>query len=171
MTASVPGRRLLDDVRRFGLISAISVAERYAALIDGVGSPAGLAEAGEEVASLLRSLSEAVAPLSQSSHPVDQVRLPGVTAGGRARGSIWLHNRSEEPTAAGQVTVSPFLGPGPSIPVAAQDVPALGPQTDYELEVTVEVPVDQPAGDYHALAVASVAPETPLALSLRVASA
>lgn len=181
-----PAASFVEDVRRFGLVSADAVVDRYARLVDralGDGTTAAApappdpARTAEAVAGLtaayLRlldttaSLVDGVADGARTAPLV----LPPTDPGSCAEGSIWLHDAASAPDPVELHATSLVAPDGRVLPAAAVSfAPAPGPPAagaGREIRVRVRVPDDQRCGRYHGLVLASTAP-APLLLVLEV---
>jgi P pilus assembly chaperone PapD len=105
--------------------------------------------------------------------PTERLILPPVRPPGSSHVTLWLHNPTSDTVPSVEVTVTALSTvEGDGAPVEAisvsPSVVSLPPGTRRSLLVRVDVAADQPAGFYHGWAVASVAPDEPLPLHLRV---
>lgn len=132
-----PDRSLVEDVRRFGLLSADTVVDRYVLLVDraidgetlaaprleGVlGGPEGpdvtdtgwLAEGTARLATAWLNLLEATASLADraagTATPVGRLELPPTEPGFAAQGAIWVHNITASPAPV-ELAVTTLVGP------------------------------------------------------------
>lgn len=184
---------LVADVQRFGLLSAATVVRRYAAVVDrALGTGPSPAEAprradvdmdwmvglGPRVAeAALRLLDEATAlavdaTTTRSPGAPEHLQLPAAVPGASSQVSLWLHNPTAA-TVAARVHVTCLVSgdgvvlPSESLTCQPSDDVQLAPTAVSEVLLRVSVPAGQPAGSYHGLLVASVAPE-PMRLALQV---
>ena len=133
-----PGRSLVDDVRRFGLLSADTVVDRYLKLVDRaidgetstaprpsesvLGGPdgpdgpdiGGLAETTARLATACLQLLEATASLADGAAGtatlVGKLELPPTEPGLTAQGEIWVHNITASPAPV-ELAVTTLAGP------------------------------------------------------------
>jgi hypothetical protein len=132
------GHSLIEDVRRFGLLSADTVVDRYARLVDraidgetlaaprpdgALGGPegldgpdtGGLAEGTARLATAWLHLLEATARLADraagTATPVGRLELPPTGPGLAAEGAIWVHNTTTSATPV-ELVVTTLAGPG-----------------------------------------------------------
>jgi len=132
-----PGCFLVEDVRRFGLLSADTVVDRYVRLVDraidgetaalrppeGVlGGPegpdgpdtGGLTEGTARLATAWLHLLEATASLADraagTATPVARLELPPTGPGLAAQGAIWVHNTTASPAPV-ELAVTTLAGP------------------------------------------------------------
>jgi hypothetical protein len=135
--AERPGRSLVEDVRRFGLLSADTVVDRYVRLVDraidgetaaagplaeilggpeGLDGPdtGGLAEGTARLATAWLHLLEATASLADraaaTATPVARLELPPTGPGLAVQGTIWVHNTTAS-TAPVELAVTTLAGP------------------------------------------------------------
>jgi hypothetical protein len=183
-------RHLVGDVRRFGLLSAATVVDRYIDVVDrALGSGLAMAsrpqltgDVGTLTASAAR-MAEAYVELLDSTARMaawrpgpgaERVVLPSAGPGTATLVSLWVHN----PTAAavtdlGLAATTLVSAGGASIPTAA--VSFSPPRVDRveagasrEVSVRVDVPPAQAPGQYHGLVLTTAAPDEPVGLSLQV---
>lgn len=190
---AIRARHLVDDVRRFGLLSAATVVDRYTQMVERAVAhdpwmsapsdatepdPLGVAEAtarlGQAYLAFVDSVAEILGSGRRDGHmPVERVVLPAAPPGGTSRGSLWVHNPTQA-AADIEMEVTPLMSThGVSLPHAAIDlspgnVLLLPSGGSRELRIRVDVPPDQDAGHYHGLAFVSAAPDEPLVLALEV---
>jgi hypothetical protein len=195
-----PGRFLVEDVRRFGLLSADTVVDRYVQLVDRaidgetfaappppegiLGWPdgpdtRGLAEATARLATTLLHLMEATASLADraagTATPVGRLELPPTEPGLTAEGAIWVHNITASPASV-ELAVTTLAGPtGLVVPAdAVSFAPAradpVPARTSAEIQVRVRVPDGQGPGRYQGL-ILTPAAEQPVLLRLDVRAA
>lgn len=133
-----PGRSPVDDVRRFGLLSADTVVDRYVRLVaqaidgetlagprppegilgglEGRDGPDtdGLAEGTARLATAWLHLLEATASLADraagTATPVGRLELPTTGPGLAAQGAIWVHNTTASPAPV-ELAVTTLAGP------------------------------------------------------------
>jgi hypothetical protein len=192
-------RHLARDVQRFGLLSAASVVERYVDLVGatvGVTSaataerptdrpsdpsvdtdPTALVDSATRIADAYLGLLDATTRLvepSTSARPC--LLLEAVAPGGTTRATLWVHNDGPEPADALTVTMGALvaangasLGPA-SVACTPSRLGGLRPHGSAQLDVTVHVPPDQPAGTYHGFVLVSLAPGDPVAVEVEVLS-
>ena len=184
-------RHLVGDVQRFGLLSAVTVVDRYLEVVDRAmaqGRPTispvlsderdvgRLAESAARMSEAWLRLLDATAALIPAAAPPgrDILVLPAARAGGTSEASLWVHNPTDSPVAdVGLHVTSLVAANGLGLPARAVSFTPSGltlvePGTSREVRVRVEVPPDQSAGQYHALLLSSAAPYEPVALSLVV---
>jgi hypothetical protein len=130
-------RHLVGDVQRLGLLSAVSVADRYADLVDRVlgeaadagqdwpdgGEPppsdvqtadlqqlAGAAGAlAQTWLGMIEATSGALSTAARADAPPDRLDLPATGAGEESVGSVWLHNPSALDHAAVVLAVTSLI--------------------------------------------------------------
>lgn len=187
---------LISDVQRFGLLSATSVVDRYAGLVDravGARPPLdgrrGSVDPDEErlLDSVTRAadsyvrLLDAAGALVGDASPVrsaaggpERVTLPAARPGTSCATVLWVHNptsASSGPMTVTATTMTSATGsvvPVGAVSVSPSAVEPLAAGSSSQLRLHVDVPRDQPAGRYHGLVLVSAAPEEPLSVSLDV---
>lgn len=189
--------QLVADVRRFGLLTAAAVVDRYARMVDravvvdgaGMAPPpdgdgpgtAGLVDGAVRMSQAYLRFLDTVAELAATragradgTPRVDQVVLPAAEPGTRSEAPLWVHNPTSESSEAIEVTVTALAGPpGCGIPATAvavipSRIERLEAASSRELRVSVDVPGGQPSGFYHGLVLISAAPADPVVLALEV---
>jgi hypothetical protein len=132
-----PDRSLVEDVRRFGLLSADTVVDRYVLLVDraidgetlaglrlegvlgGLDGPdvpdtGWLAEGTASLATAWLNLLEATASLADraagTATSVGTLDLPPTEPGFAAQGAIWVHNITASPAPV-ELAVTTLVGP------------------------------------------------------------
>jgi hypothetical protein len=186
--------RLVEEVRRFGLVSADLIVDRYVRLteqtIDGsprnggappsAGIPAssvpGLAEGTAALAGGWLRLLEGTAALADSAlaggTPLGTLELPPTDAGLSAEGSLWLHNTTSSPRPV-EFAATTLAAPGgcalpaDAVSLSPSRLDPSGPRSSTEIRVRVRVPGGQPPGHYQGLLLSSAA-EQPVLLRLEV---
>jgi hypothetical protein len=189
-------QHLIGDVQRFGLLSAAAVVDRYTEIIDRatradsfplaplpadhrrsdwmVDSAARIAEA---CLSLVDTTTELIANRAMPNTaipPMERVVLPPARSGFSSETSLWIHNPTSSPADAIGLHVTTLISSnGVRIPVASvsfspERLDVVDAQTAREVRLRVDVPADQPAGQYHGLVLISVASCEPIALHLDV---
>jgi hypothetical protein len=176
------------DVRRFGLLSAGTVVDRYTALVDrfltggfpeppvGPGSHAPSDAARRGMEALLRLLDSAAALVGAGSGPgatTETLALLPTPPGGTAELTLWVHNGMSSAVPGVVVRVTDLVSAtGRTVPAAAvsltpdrADLPAAGAQ---EVRLAVRVPPDQAPAHYLGLVLASASPTQPMLLRLEV---
>lgn len=177
---------LIRDVQRFGLMSAATVVDRYAAIAeqalrtDPVMAAAADDDAGllvDTTARMARTYLDLLAGLSglvaePPAGSVERLVLPRARAGEHVAATLWLHNRTTQ-THELTVAVGDLASFGGGI-LAARFV-SVGPSTTRveaggraELALRIDVPADQLPGAYNGLAVVGPAASDPLMLSIDV---
>ena len=179
---------LAETVRRYGLLSAAAVVDRYVAVVDRVvsagartvGGPAGAGPAdqagdlGEVTTRAVRAVLDVLGSTRQGPHDKapSAVVLAGAEPGGRADGRLWVHGPRDRPTLVGLHATGLVSDRGSTIDArhitlapARVHVAAGG---SAEVVVSVAVPADAAPGRYHGVLVCSAARTTPLGLVLHV---
>lgn len=178
---SAPGQDggLVAQVRRFGLMSAASVVDRYATLVEqALGTdPTRLGLPDEHPSPLEEALTALGDLLASARGPsgdaVERVELPATPVGSSSSVTLWLHNPSPEPGSGlsvrctGLVRADGRPGPAPSVEVAPAGVtvPA-GGSAGFLLEA--RVPDGLEPGLYLGLAVPAPVQGDPVVIVLRV---
>jgi hypothetical protein len=184
-----PDRRLVENVRLFGLASADLVVDRYVRLADraiggdGTASPvlppptvAGIATGATGLAAAWLRLLEATASLADRAAGDAAARgtldLPATDAGSVAAAAVWVHNTTSSPAAV-ELAATTLVAPG-GLAIGVELVPArldpLPPRSSAEVQVRVPLPRQQGPGIYHGLVLTSAA-EQPVLLRLEVRTA
>jgi hypothetical protein len=188
-----PDRRLVENVRLFGLASADLVVDRYVQLADraiGGTDPSpppglppqavtGIASGATGLAGVWLRLLEATASLADRAGGDAAARgrldLPATDAGSVAAAAVWVHNTTSSPAAV-ELAATTLAAPG-GLAVGADAVelvPArldpLPPRSSAEVQVRVHLPREQEPGVYQGLVLSSAA-EQPVLLRLEVRSA
>lgn len=186
-----PGaRHIIDEVQRFGLLSAASVVDRYVEIINrervgdperharealsgategSVGGAARVLEAGlQALDGAARLVADAVAPGTET------LVLPQTEPGSDSEASVWIHNctsslvASVELRATVLVSAEEFTIPGDAVTFRPEDAVLVEPGTCREVTVCVSVPEGQHHGLYRGLVVGSGAPDGAITLRLAV---
>ena len=186
-----PVRHLVRDVQRFGLLSAVTVVDRYLDVLDRAmgeaplvsprlaseeGDTAWLADSAARMAdSWLRVLDATARLVLAAAEPGrDILVLPTTQPGCSSEAALWVNNPTDVPVAAVDLHATTLVsGNGPGLPAEAVSlaptrVAPVEPGTSREVRVTVEVPPGQPAGQYHGLLLSSAAPDEPIRIRVRV---
>lgn len=184
-------RHLVADVQRFGLLSAVTVVDRYIEVVDramaqeptpsswppsegrDIGrlaeSAARMAEAWLRTLDAAATLAPAVAPPGR-----DVLVLPTTRPGCASEASLWVHNPTDTPAGAVELHATTLvcangLGlPTDVVSFAPTRVALVEPGASCQVRVTVRVPLGQSAGQYHGLLLSSAAPDDPVGLRVAV---
>jgi hypothetical protein len=189
-------QHLIGDVQRFGLLSAAAVVDRYTEIIDRATrdesfplAPTSADERGADwIADNVAQMVEAFLNLIDTTATLipnrampgtvkpemERLSLPPVRAGFSSEASLWIHNTTSSPAATIDLHLTSLISStGVNIPLAAVsfsparlDVVDAG--ASQKIRLRVDVPADQPVGDYHGLVLISAAPLEPIALHLEV---
>lgn len=186
---------LIDDVQRFGLLSAATVVDRYIAMVDGaIADDAKATEVSplDEVDPLwvvdrsarlveayLRFLDTAVLVASRVegravTQDLERIVLPAAPPAGSVEVSLWIHNPTSEPAARINVEVTDLMSaegviiPARAVSLSPPRLEALDASTSRELGLRIDVPVDQPTGCYNGLVLMTAAPGNPIVLQVEV---
>ena len=186
--ADRPGRPLVEGVRRFGLVSADLVVDRYVRLAEQLTDelpgtqrrPAvpRLADATTGLAGAWLRLLEVTAALADRSAgdatAVPSLQLPGAEPGGVAEAAVWVHNTTSAPATV-ELTATPLTAPGGTavgadavrlLPARLDPVPA---RSSAEVRLRVDVPATQEPGRYQGLLLSSTGQPLLLLLEVRTA--
>jgi hypothetical protein len=191
-------QHLIGDVQRFGLLSAAAVVDRYTEIIDRATRDASfrlaqlpadergtgwMVDSAARIAEACLSLVETTAALignrampDTAMAKMESLVLPPTRSGFSSETSLWVHNPTTSPTAAVDLHVTSMISSnGFSIPVASvsfspERLDVVDAGTAREVRLRVDVPADQPAGQYHGMVLISAAPFEPIALHLDVDS-
>ncbi|CAN5900103.1 hypothetical protein BH23ACT5_BH23ACT5_15540 [soil metagenome] len=197
--AAVRARHLAADVQQFGLFSAVSVVDRYAAMADravsdewAASSPSqadgyqqttlvdGVTRLAHAYLQFLATTANLVGYRPAGGGTVagrEVLLLPSVLPAHRSEEWLWIHNPTPEPSTGIAIWVSGLTSSdGETLPVAAvsvspPNIDRLDPGTSRQLRLRVDVPTGQPPGHYHGLVLISVAPAEPMALHIEVGAA
>lgn len=186
--ADRPGRPLVEGVRRFGLVSADLVVDRYVRLAEQLTDelpgtlrrPAvpRLADATTGLAGAWLRLLEVTAALADRSAgdatAVPSLQLPDAEPGGVAEAAVWVHNTTSAPATV-ELTATPLTAPGGTavgadavrlLPARLDPVPA---RSSAEVRLRVDVPATQEPGRYQGLLLSSTGQPLLLLLEVRTA--
>jgi hypothetical protein len=184
-------RHLVDDVQRFGLLSAVTVVDRYIAVVDRAMAEVPLASPrlpseGRDIGWLadsaarmaetwLRVLDATAGLIPAAAAPRhDIVVLPTGRPGCTSEASLWVHNPTDSPVAAVDLHATTLVSgnglglPADSVSFTPKRVALVEPGASREIRVMVHVPLSQSAGQYHGLLVSSAAPDEPVTLRVEV---
>ena len=190
-----PDRRLVENVRRFGLASADLVVDRYVQLADRtIGgertdasrppgpaprSVTGIADGTTGLAAAWLRLLEATASLADRAAADGAagatLDLPPTDAGGVAVAAVWVHNTTASPAVV-ELAATSLAAPGGSavgadaVGFVPDRLDPLPPRSSAEVRVRVHVPPGQEPGRYQGLVLTSAA-EQPVLLRLEVRTA
>jgi hypothetical protein len=186
--ADRPGRPLIDGVRRFGLVSADLVVDRYVRLAEQMtdelpGTPRlpavpRLADATTGLAGAWLRLLEVTAALADRSAgggpAVSSLELPAAEPAGVAEAAVWVHNTTPAPATV-ELTATPLTAPGGAaigadavrlLPARLDPVPA---RSSTEVRLRVDVPATQEPGRYQGLLLSSTGQPLLVLLEVRAA--
>lgn len=189
-------QHLIGDVQRFGLLSAAAVVDRYTEIVDRATRDASLplaprpaderetgwlvdsaARIAEAYLSLLDTTAALIANTAAPDPAVPEMErlvLPPTRPGLRSETSLWVHNRTSSAATCIDVHITSLMSSnGVSIPVGAvsfsqKRLDLVDAGTAREVRLRVDVPADQPLGDYHGLMLISAASLAPIAVHLDV---
>jgi hypothetical protein len=175
---------LVGEVRRFGLLSAAAVVDRYTRLVDQAleqpsiaggssamwADPSWLVERASSLAgAYLRFLDGAgslLVPQSDAGQQtmVEMVTLSPVRVGGTSEGSLFVHNPTAEWGRGISVEVAPLVSAsggliGPDSMQIDPSVIDLGPSSSVEVRLRVTPPENVAPGRFFGTARISIAPE------------
>lgn len=183
---------LIGDVQRFGSLSAATVIDRYAGMVDrviaeGRVGPAflpdddgALVDRAARLAEAYLRLVDATAALASGAGPrevgpsMERITLPAARSGSTSEASLWIHNPTGEAATRLDLEVTDLVSPvGLTIPAAAASVSPPGvdrldPSASRRLLLRVDVPEDQPPGYYHGLVLIAEPPDESIGLRLEV---
>jgi hypothetical protein len=185
---------LIGEVRRFGLLSAATVVDRYNAMVELAVSaetvaveplppegldPQALIDGAARMAAAYLRFIETTAGLvatrqGGSTRPLESVVLPAAPPGGGAMGSLWAHNPTTAPAVGLEIEVTGVMSPeGAVIPaqgvsVSPHIIDRLDPMTSHEIRVRVGIPADQTPGWYFGLVRIGGDPGSPITIQLEV---
>ena len=186
--ADRPGRPLVEGVRRFGLVSADLVVDRYVRLAEQMtderpGTPRlpavpRLADTTTGLAGAWLRLLEVTAALADRSAAdgpaVPSLQLPAAEPAGVTEAAVWVHNTTSEPATV-ELTTTPLTAPGGTavgadavrlLPARLDPVPA---RSSAEVRLRVDVPAGQEPGRYQGLLLSSAGQPLLLLLEVRAA--
>jgi hypothetical protein len=192
--AERPARSLVEDVRRFGLVSADLVVDRFVRLTEraiggdprhadgsAAGRPTppvpGLADGATALATGWLRLVEATASLADRAAAdgtaAGTLELPPTAPGRTAEASLWVHNTTASPAPLDLAATS-LAAPG-ATPIASDAVSLSptrlqpsAPRSSAEVRVRVQVPPGQEPGHYQGLVLSSgVGPPVLVRLEVR----
>lgn len=189
-------RHLIGDVQRFGFLSAATVVDRYAGMVDRAiadnrlgptpspwdGLDSGwlverIAQATESYLHLLAATSALIASradLRDDAPALERIVLPVARPAGGSESSLWIHNPTTVEVLDIDVRVTSLMSStgemitGSAITVSPHRVARLDPARSRELRLHVDVPSDQLPGWYHGMVLFSAAPSEPIAVQLEV---
>jgi hypothetical protein len=191
-TSGHGAQHLVGDVQRFGLLSAAAVVDRYTEIVDRAtqnGSPppadergtAGLVDSAARIAEAYLGLIDTTAALIANTATPDTAVpemerhvLPPTRPGFSSETSLWVHNRTSSAVTYIDLHMTGLISSnGVSIPLGVvsfsqKRLDLVDTGSAREVRLRIDVPADQPAGNYHGLVLISAAPLEPIALHLGV---
>jgi hypothetical protein len=185
---------LIGEVRRFGLLSAATVVDRYNSMVelavsaDTVGveplspeslDPQALIDGAVRMTAAYLRFIETTAGLvarrrGGSTGPSESVVLPAAPPGGSTMISLWAHNPTAVPALGLEIEVTRVMSPdGGVIPahgvsVTPRILGRLDPMTSHEIRMRVGIPADQTPGWYLGLVRIGGDPGSPITVQLEV---
>lgn len=194
-TSGHGAQHLVGDVQRFGLLSAAAVVDRYTEIVDRAtqnGSvqlappadergTAGLVDSAARIAEAYLGLIDTAAALIANTATPDTAVpemerhvLPPTRPGFSSETSLWVHNRTSSAVTYIDLHMTGLISSnGVSIPLGVvsfsqKRLDLVDTGSAREVRLRIDVPADQPAGNYHGLVLISAAPLEPIALHLGV---
>ena len=140
----------------------------------GDGDPTALVDSAARVADAYLELLQATARQPRPTGSGDRLVLDAVPPGSTAQAPLYVHNPGPDPTSELTVVVGSLVTAGgaclsaSSVSCAPARVDSIGTFGSVRLDVTVQVPSEQPPGTYHGFAVGSLCPEEPLRVTVEV---
>lgn len=183
---------LVGDVQRFGSLSAATVIDRYAGMVDRViaegrvgpaflpDDDSVLVDRAARLAEAYLRLVDATAALASGIGPrevgpsIERVTLPAALSGTTSEAPLWIHNPTGVVATRLDLEVTDLASSiGVTIPAAAvyvspPRVDRLEPSASRRILLRVDVPEGQPPGYYHGLVLIAEAPDEPIGLRLEV---